>query len=157
MSKAYHGYHLSKLKAESQYTKFVFTGFIFKQICLNLLSIITKILSLLLHRFAIEDYFHKIYLGITTVTPIFNLPKSKTIITFIRNLFNSWITSHFNILCPILPNGFLQINQSHIFLATSICPHKSPFHFSLRSSSHATFLLTDLWSLWYNVQYKCTV
>ena len=90
MSKPYHGYNLSKLKAESQYTKFVFTGFIFKQVCLNLLSIITKILSLLLHRFAIEDYFHKIYLGITTVTPIFNLPKSKTIITFIRNLFTYW-------------------------------------------------------------------
>ena len=63
------------------------------------------------------------------------------------SLFNSWITSHFNILCPILPNGLLQINQSHIFLATSVCPHKSPFNFSLRSSSHATFLLSDFMSL----------
>ena len=64
---------------------------------------------------------------------------------------------HFNILCPILPNGVLQIYPIHIFLELQYCPHKSPFHFSLRSSSHAAFLLTELWSLWHNVQYECTV
>merc|ERR1711954_402534 len=73
------------------------------------------------------------------------------------SLLNMSITGHFNILCPILPNGVLQIDQIHIYLATSVCPHKSPFHFSLRSSSHAAFLLTEIWSLWYNVQYKYTV
>merc|ERR1711954_352733 len=36
------------------------------------------------------------------------------------SLFNMYITSHFNILCPIIPNGVLQIDQIHIFLATSV-------------------------------------
>ena len=46
----------------------------------------------------------------------------------------------------------LHTYQLTFFWPLEFIPHKSPYNFSLRSSSYAAFSLTELLLLWYNLQ-----
>ena len=73
------------------------------------------------------------------------------------SLFNRSITSNFNILCPILPNALIQLNETHIFLSTWVVLLQITISYFLRSSSYVALYPTEVWLSWYSVQCNFTV